>query len=305
MITLEPNGRPSTLHIQFPDLRKNAAVFVHFDRTLRVPADGSDYPMPPSLGRFPLRHLDDVADRLPAPIRERGGVIMPMYPSEALTIRFAEAARDYYQDSYPIALKIGLGKVNALTGDPWSDALNPINQDYLVFPLQESLDGYCTARGRVRQLIAAELGNGQTAEEQISGQARHGGIQIAAYPMKASEYEKLEIYKINWAGPLDPDVESALEMRDIGFAAGGHIRESIRRDPYGAHVWDQDFRSRCFVTVVTPARWSEMTGEPPLSQAPSPSDYAIVGLPWLEEYIRDDALEGSARIAALGKRAID
>ena len=30
-----------------------------FQRTLRIPDDGRDYPLPPGLGRFPLRHIDD------------------------------------------------------------------------------------------------------------------------------------------------------------------------------------------------------------------------------------------------------
>ena len=36
---------------------------IDFQRTLRIPDDESDYPLPPGLGRFPLRHVDDFAER--------------------------------------------------------------------------------------------------------------------------------------------------------------------------------------------------------------------------------------------------
>ena len=38
---------------------------VSFERTLRIPDDGRDYPLPPSLGQFPVRRVADYADRVP------------------------------------------------------------------------------------------------------------------------------------------------------------------------------------------------------------------------------------------------
>jgi hypothetical protein len=34
------------------------------------------------------------------------------------------------------------------------------------------------------------LGSGYSAEEQITGEAEHGGIQIVVYPMKQEVFEK-------------------------------------------------------------------------------------------------------------------
>ena len=64
---------------------------IEFQRTLRIPDDGKIYPLPAGFGRFPLRHVDDYKDTVPAPWIERGGVLMPMYQSEALWIRFQHA----------------------------------------------------------------------------------------------------------------------------------------------------------------------------------------------------------------------
>ena len=84
---------------------------VEFQRTLRIPDDDRLYPLPPGLGAFPLRHVDDFADRIPSSWRARGGVMLPMYQSEALWISFVGA-------DYPMAVKIAAGKINAVSGEP-------------------------------------------------------------------------------------------------------------------------------------------------------------------------------------------
>ena len=49
------------LVFSFPDLHPHAKLRLDFQRTLRIPDDGRDYALPPGLGRFPLRHIDDFA----------------------------------------------------------------------------------------------------------------------------------------------------------------------------------------------------------------------------------------------------
>ena len=62
--------------------------------------------------------------------------------------------------------------------------------DYLVVPGQPWLDGFYVEKGLIRQLVAMPLGEGYTPEEQLTGEAEHGGLQIAVYPMKTSIYEE-------------------------------------------------------------------------------------------------------------------
>lgn len=45
---------------------------VTFERTLRIPGTGL-HPLPPSLGSFPLRPVQDYADRVPSEWLKRGG----------------------------------------------------------------------------------------------------------------------------------------------------------------------------------------------------------------------------------------
>ena len=132
MIDLEKNS----LTFRFPELDARATFAVEFQRTCRLPDDGREYPLPASLGEFPLRHVDDFAQRLDDETRRRAGVMLPIHSSEAMWINFSSRGRA----AYPFAVKIAAGKVNALTGKPWSLALNDDPQDYLVVPTQPWLD---------------------------------------------------------------------------------------------------------------------------------------------------------------------
>lgn len=51
-------------------------VRVSFQRTLRTPEHGV-HPLPPGLGRFPLRRVADYPDTAPSAWQETGGVICP------------------------------------------------------------------------------------------------------------------------------------------------------------------------------------------------------------------------------------
>ena len=53
------------LIFRFRDVHPAAKCRIEFQRTLRIPDNDRIYPLPAGLGRFPLRHLDDFATRLP------------------------------------------------------------------------------------------------------------------------------------------------------------------------------------------------------------------------------------------------
>lgn len=115
MITLEDDH----LVFRFPEVHQHATCSIDLQRTLRIPDDGKRHLLPPGLGSFPLRHLDDYANRLPRKWRDRGGVIMPMHQAEALWLNFDTHAGEFDVE-YPFAIKVATGKVDAVTGDPWS-----------------------------------------------------------------------------------------------------------------------------------------------------------------------------------------
>jgi hypothetical protein len=178
MITLEGDS----LTFRFPEVHDHAETAIHFQRTLRIPDDGRHYPLPPGLGAFPLRHVEDYAARVPADWRERCGVMMPLYQAEAMWISFGGWRR--FGGGYPCAIKIAAGKINAVSGKPWKPELDASERDYVVVPEQPWLDGFSVAKDVIRQFVAMPLGSGYTVEEQITGKAEHGGLQIIVYPMQ-------------------------------------------------------------------------------------------------------------------------
>ena len=230
----------------------------------------------------------------------RGGVIAPMHQAEALWIAF--------RSNYPFAVKVATGKICAITGDSWVERLNRDPQDYAVLPEQPWLDGYCVEEGLVRQFVAMPLGEGYTVEEQLTGAAVHGGLQLLAYPMKAARYEAMRAARIGvYREPPYPLLHVAEEPA-MGLAPGGRMKQKIYDDPYGLDAWDQRHGSRCFVSLVNTTQWMAITGERPPTEPPTAQDYTARGLPWFDYYGGDaravagsDKLRGLASIAQQAK----
>ena len=284
MITVENDA----LVFTFPEVHKDAVLRVSFQRTLRIPDDDKEYPLPPGLGRFPLRHVDDFPKRVPRKWLKHGGVIMPMYQAEAMWLNF-----DAY---YPFAIKVAAGMVNALTGSSWDNRLHDDPQDYLVVPEQPWLDGFCVKKGVIRQFVAMPLGSGYTAEEQITGKADYGGLQLIAYPMKARSYEKLVKVQADSHLAILACESPAPAM---GLAPGGKMRQHIYSDPHKLSDWNRRRYSRCYVHIVNSLVWHHITGELPPYPPPTAKEYTEAGLPWFDYYDELEAIKGAQKLAKL------
>ncbi len=283
--------RNDQLIFRFPNIYKHAELRIEFQRTLRIPDDNREYPLPPGLGKFPLYRVDDYLNHLPDTWEEHGGVFLPMYQTEAMWINF--------HADYPMAVKIAAGKINAVTGQRWKVELTKAPQDYLVVPGQPWLDGFCVEKGLVRQFVAMPLGQGYTAEEQLTGEAEHGGLQIAVYPMQA------EIYEMQKRVLRDVGLVVSAPVREIGLAPGGLMRQEIYKDKYGIHAWDTSIRSRCFVHIVNSVQLVHLTGCEPPGKPQTAQDYTASGLPWFDYYGNDlSVLEGAKKLAKLDSVAV-
>ena len=290
MVTLEHNR----LVFRFPEIHEDAVLEVEFQRTLRIPDDDNSYPLPPGLGAFPLAHVDDYADRVPEAWHARGGVLLPMYQTEAMWLNF------HSPRSYPFAVQVAAGKVNAVTGDGWSEALSETPQDYIIVPGQPWLDGFCVKKGMVRQFVAMPLGEGYTAEEQLTGSAQHGGLQLIVYPMKLPRYKGIlrrrKSALTRYAhGPVCES--SAAEM---GLAPGGLMRQEVHGDPHGLFAWRKRSRSRCFLHILNSLQYLMVTGEQPPTPPPTAAQYTDWGLPWFHYYDHElTALQGASKLAGM------
>ena len=297
----------SKLRFDFRSVHPSAHCDITFQRTLRLPDDNRSYPLPPGLGEFPLFHLEDYAAKVPKHWSVRGGVFFPMYQSEAMWL--------YFSGRYPVAIKIAAGKVNAVSGEPWRDELSDSPQDYAVVPGQPWLDGFCVEKGLIRQFVAMPLGGGFTAEEQLTGKAEFGGIQLCVYPMKRDFYER-------WQESLkqlpsenydciryDADAPRFMRSRRVeepsmGLAPGGLMRQEIFEDEHGLDAWDTSAMARCFVHLVNSEQFHSITAQAPPQPPVTAKDYTQAGLPWFDYYDHDrKALAGAAPLAGLDSLA--
>jgi hypothetical protein len=290
------------LAVSFPDVHPGAVLNIGFQRTLRIPDDGRDYPLPPGLGAFPLRHIDDHPQNVPANWLDRGGVLLPMYQAEALWIMFDGEYLQKHGTQYPFAIKIATGKISAITGENWRAGLSRNPQNYCVSPTQPWLDGYCVEKGIIRQFVAMPLGEGYSVEEQLTGEAEFGGIQIEVFPMKRAVFERrfpVVRHGVRFRRVMDETCLCASDTTlGMGLAPGGRMRQEIYDDPYSIHDWDTEHSGRCFVHLVNSVTWKYITGQRPPTKPPTAKDYSHAGMPWFDYYDADaKALEGSSVLA--------
>ncbi|MEV0358549.1 hypothetical protein AB0H71_21100 [Nocardia sp. NPDC050697] len=270
-------------------------VRVTFVRTLRLPEEGT-FPLPPGLGSFPLRWVADYPETVPAEWRERGGVMLPVYQREAMWLRFSAAA--------PAALRVGIGKVCAVSGKPWRDALDRKPQNYLALPRQPWLDGINSGTGTVRQFVAVPLGLGATVEGQVTGREEWGGVQLAVHPLTeaaraawdAEQRARPPVARAGGPMPAMPAAYSAPapaggapKRRAMGLGAGGTMRQEIVADTRPVTDYRPDPAARVFVHLASAAEWRTITGEPAPATPITAHAYAEHGLPWFDYYDADAA----------------
>ncbi|WP_217237797.1 hypothetical protein [Streptomyces sp. AC555_RSS877] len=292
----------TTVRIDGNTLRLPGGAAVRFVRTLRLPETGT-HPLPPGLGEFPVRRVSDYPDTVPEQWRARGGVMLPVYLREAMWLSFSGTRE-------PAALQVGVGKVCAVSGRPWSDRLARDPQNYVVLPRQPWLDGINSGKGTVRQFVAVPLGLGATVEGQVTGEEVWGGVQLQSFPLSDGplarwrEEERLRAERARAMPAPGKSYGAAMPMAmapaapaatagppraaaAMGLGVGGSMRQEVYRDDRPLTDWAEQPAGRVFVHLVTPPEWRRITGEAP---PPSPVDraaYTRAGLPWFDYYDQD------------------
>jgi hypothetical protein len=273
------------MHVRLSADRIHAGERFSFtlQRTVRVPLSETRFPLPPGLGAFPIRPLSMTDFKTPL------GIVYaaPTHEREALWLSF-EAA-----DWKPNAVQVGIGGINAVSGQPWEDFLSDLPQNYIVCPPQPWLDGVNTGTATVRQFVATRHGRGRTVAEQLKSSSVFFGLQVRVFEPLPGVFPDER--------PLRSGRPSrAYSMPQMGVAAGGEILQRIYPDPHGLHTWDTGSFAEIGILLLSPGQWQELTGE---AAPPSPVDaavYAKLGLPWFE--LDDDTeedLPGAERLASV------
>ncbi|MFJ8209692.1 hypothetical protein [Streptomyces sp. NPDC096033] len=309
-------GTTGAARVEGNTLLLGDGVRIRFIRTLRLPESGT-HALPPGLGEFPLRRVEDYPDTVPAELRAKGGVMLPVYLREAMWLAFGGSTE-------PAALQVGVGKVCAVSGKPWTGRLARDPQNYVVLPRQPWLDGINSGDGTVRQFVAVPLSLGATVEGQVTGEETTGGVQLQAFPLEPDALAAWRDANRPPARPLyggappapgsapggygappavgygfPPPAPMAMAAPGaapappaarrpaapaMGLGVGGSMRQEVYRDERGPSAWADTPAARVFVHLVTPPEWRRITGEEP---PPSPADraaYTRAGLPWYDYY---------------------
>lgn len=280
----------------FDEIRVGRFTRISFHRTLRIPEDGRDYPLPAGLGRFPIHRVEDYAEKVPTKWLQEGGFFIPLYQKEALFLQFDGPKW------HPSIAKVCVGKINAISGKVYSEALSGNQQDYVVIPNQKWLDGVFSGEGLVKQFVAMPLGEGYTIEAQITDEEKFGGFQIVAIdavdgrfadrnPEIDSRIEDEEEARKRrnsgalYASPL-PDVGIILASSpsSMGIAAGGSIKQQIQKDSYGVESWNPEKKRSLTVHLVNSLDYKAITGMEPPASPITAAAYQRAKIPWYDHY---------------------
>ena len=180
--SLRKGVRRLSLAVHQDQLHFGRHTRISFNRTLRIPEDGREYPLPAGFGRLPILRVEDHAERIPEKWLEQGGFIIPLYQREALFLSFAGVKWR------PTIGKVSVGRVNAISGREHDLKIRSHRQDYVVIPDQHWLDGINSGNGLVRQFVAMPLGKGYTIEAQITDEEKYGGFQLAIFDPRSGRF---------------------------------------------------------------------------------------------------------------------
>src|SRR5262249_8226776 len=122
--------------------------------------------------------------------------------------------------------------------------------------------------------------SGDTIEEQLTGTAKFGGMQLRLFESKPGRFPDVPPPGGNMR------FEAALEAEPgvMGLAAGGSMRQKIYPDAYGIDVWDPGRYPVGFIHTVNSHQYSAITGRQPPPSPVSPQLYTNLGLPWFALY---------------------
>lgn len=259
---------------------------IKFQRTMRLPDDGKAYSLPTGLGQFPLRSVDDFPTTTPAEWMRQGGVVMPLARSEALWI--------WFSTSYRFAVKIGAGKLDALSGKARTSGLRRTPQNYLVVPGTHDRE------------------NDEVLQHYIFPPLNEGacGIELEIVPMSAAAHfrEEGEFFirddigeffrKVIFSRMISQELVSIdrryeeSEFEELGSAAiespqDTRLRSRIPTDTYEFADWDQQQTKRCIIHSCRVSGWRQITGTYPPNAPLTEKDYEEDGIPWFDDY-QDD-----------------
>ena len=120
-------------------------------------------------------------------------------------------------------------------------------------------------------------------------------LKFASRPSSKSQPDSSVLFM---AKPFLMDTEKhsgtlyAKQVKEMGVARGGSIKQQILRDHYGVESWDESAKRMLSIRIVNSAVFEEITGKPPPSTPVTIESYQQSGMPWFDLY--DESAESVA-----------
>ncbi|MGC4960856.1 hypothetical protein [Gordonia sp. DT101] len=282
-----------TLAFSFPEVHADAELYIEFVRTLRVPDYDTTHPLPPGLGSFDLLSGGHLGPRIHSTGWHTADVLLPMWQSEAAWVNFASV--------YPFLVRIGVGGVNAVTGQAFSDDPDFDAEDYFEVPNQPRLDGFRTDASTVRQFVAVPAADGQSTTEHVAD-ADDGTVRIEVIPLRGELWEARRIDPNRCSAEMVPEVDAwgASLTGSMGLSAAGSLTRSIATPVEPRENWHPTARSGAVLRIVNSVAWKELTGGEPHHPPLTINEYRRHRFPWFEWYDDDSHARRSARALSDG-----
>ena len=242
---------------------------ITFQRTLRIPDDGSTYPLPPWLGAFPLRRVADYADTRPGGVAAR---------TAACSCRCTSARRCGWGSA-------ARGRSGRRAEGRGRQGLRLVGPHVVRASARRQRGRHAGLHGRSRSAVARRDQRGQRLDPPVRRDAarhglhrrrarsparrRHGGIQLCVFdpqpgfavapppPLRFAAPAASAACALSAGALVPPPACAAPRVKRprvaakgaaMGLAAGGRMRQRIYPDPHGLDAWDQDrlhARLRC------------------------------------------------------------
>lgn len=238
-------------------------LLVTFHKTIRVKMDESSA-LPPNLGYFKLFKVSDYDEVCPASWC-REAYFIGMHETEAMWMNF--------QTVVPIAICVGGGGINVLTGEDFKMELQKDN--YMVSPPQPWLDGWKNKDGSVSQFLSTVYGERRSVGEQLT-ECESGCIEIGVFENKKKLKAKRKPEEI---------VVCGFGCSEMGLGKGGKIEQKIYPDPYGIDVWHSTPMTTAKLYLIHADQFEEITGK----EMPKPISIEEYNGVWYD--LKDDGME--------------
>lgn len=283
---------------RFPDIHPQAECHILLQRSFRLGEAGNPI-LGPGCGGYWPDPIDEYAGQLPLAWRRQGGMLLPMYQSEALWLRFF--------GDYPCAIKVAVGPTNGLTGKGWHPPLALRPQDYLVTPEQPWLLGYFEEPGRLRQFVPAPLAASASQAQPPLDEAAVT-MEVVVFPLKAEAYrEWQEMESHHYFADADTCncLGSACSLeKDQDRNPAGRMQLEIPDDGYGWENWDQSRAQGCFIYLVNSRQYQLITGREPAQIPLTEEDYLAARMTWSQVYAEAPLPGGNLPAEAVPSRGL-